>query len=189
MGFTCGMELGHLREPYCARQQRFDSGGGKMILRGVLAVAIMFVSGGLSAVPVTAATAEPTLVGRSILAAEATAPAPFPGIPNEDPAPAPGSTQPVGGFSALIDAPGDDTYFAMPDNGFGSKANSRSFLLRLYRVRTEWETVRGGEGEVEILDWITLHDPDHRVPFEIVTEETSERLLTGGDFDIESVRA
>jgi hypothetical protein len=158
-----------------------------MSLRAAVAAVIIAVSG-VSIGPATAVTDQPTLEARAILPAEATAPAPFPAVPDTDPAPAPGSTQPVGGFSALLDAPGPDTFFAMPDNGFGSKANSRSFLLRLYRVRADWETVRGGEGDVEILDWITLHDPDHRIPFEIVTEGSSDRPLTGGDFDPESVR-
>jgi hypothetical protein len=130
----------------------------------------------------------PTLVGRAILPAEATAPAPFPAVPNTDPAPAPGSTQPVGGFSALIDAPGKDTYWAMPDNGFGAKANSRSFLLRLYLVHADFETAHGGGGEVQIIDWITLRDPNGEIPFAIVNGGTQDRLLTGGDFDIESVR-
>ena len=131
---------------------------------------------------------EATLVKRAILGAEATAPAPFPGAPNTDPAPAPDSTQPIGGFSALLDAPGKDTYWAMPDNGFGSKANSRSFLLRVYRVRADWETAHGGGGRVEILDWITLRDPDELIPFAIVTEGSEQRLLTGGDLDLESLR-
>src|SRR5689334_4336843 len=65
-----------------------------------------------------------TLEARAVLPADASAPAPFPGAPDTDPAPAPGARQPVGGFSALIDAPGRDRYWAMPDNGFGSKANS-----------------------------------------------------------------
>ncbi|MFP5364502.1 MAG: esterase-like activity of phytase family protein [Thermoleophilia bacterium] len=131
---------------------------------------------------------EPTLVGRALLAPDASAPAPFAGAPNTEPAPAPGARQPVGGFSALLDAAGRDTFWAMPDNGFGSKANSRSFLLRVYRVRADFETARGGSGEVEILDWITLRDPDGRIPFEIVEEGTRERLLTGGDLDLESMR-
>ena len=130
---------------------------------------------------------DPSLVGRAILPAEATAPAPFSGAPNAEPVLAPGSRQPVGGFSALLDAPGKDTFFAMPDNGFGSKANSRSFLLRVYRVRADFETARRG-GDVEILDWITLRDPDRKVPFRIVNEGTGRRLLTGADFDIESFR-
>ena len=132
--------------------------------------------------------AEPTLEARAILPADASAPAPFPGAPDTEPQPQPGARQPVGGFSALIDAPGRDRYWAMPDNGFGSKANSRSFLLRLYEVEADWETARGGDGEVEIEDWITLSDPHRRVPFAIVNEDTRDRLLTGGDFDIESVR-
>lgn len=142
----------------------------------------------LAAPPAAGPTAVPTLEGRALLAPDATAPAPFPGAPNTDPAPAPGSTQPVGGFSALIDAPGRDTYWAMPDNGFGSKANSRSFLLRVYRVRTDLRTARGGSGNVEVLDEVTLRDPDGRIPFGIVNGATSERLLTGGDLDLESMR-
>ena len=140
------------------------------------------------AAPAAAAPADPTRPGRARLPAAATAPAPCPGVPNPGRAPAPGSTQPVGGFSALNDAPGKDTYYAMPDNGFGNKANSRSFLLRVYRVRADLATARGGSGDVEILDWITLRDPDRKIPFRIVSEGTSERLLTGGDFDVESFR-
>jgi len=135
----------------------------------------------------TAAATEPRLEARAILPAEATWPAPFPGIPNTDPAPAPGSTQPIGGFSALLDA-GDGELWAMPDNGFGNKANSRSFLLRVYKVRPNWETRRGGPGTVTVRKAITLRDPDLKVPFPIVNESTPERLLTGGDLDIESLR-
>jgi glycerophosphoryl diester phosphodiesterase len=135
----------------------------------------------------TAEAREPTLEARAILPADATWPAPFPGVPNTDPVPAPGSTQPIGGFSALLDA-GNGRFWAMPDNGFGNKANSRSFLLRVYLVRPNWETARGGPGTVTVLDAITLHDPDLKVPFPIVNEGTPDRLLTGGDFDIESVR-
>jgi glycerophosphoryl diester phosphodiesterase len=139
------------------------------------------------ALTATAEAAEPRLDARAILPADATWPAPFPGVPNTDPAPAPGATQPVGGFSALLDA-GHGRFYAMPDNGFGNKANSRSFLLRVYTVRPHWETRRGGSGRVEVLDAITLRDPDLKVPFPIVNETTSERLLTGGDLDIESMR-
>jgi hypothetical protein len=136
----------------------------------------------------SAVAAEPSLEGRALLAPDATAAAPFAGAPNSEPAAAPGARQPVGGFSALLDAAGRDSFWAMPDNGFGNKANSRSFLLRVYRVRADFETARGGAGDVEILDWITLRDPDRRVPFTIVNGGTRERLLTGGDFDIESMR-
>ena len=141
-----------------------------------------------AAPPAALAHSEPELVGRAILPADASAPAPFPGAPNTEPAPAPGARQPVGGFSALLDAPGRDTFYAMPDNGFGTKANSRSFLLRVYRVRADFETRRGGDGDVAVRDWITLSDPRRKVPFPIVTEGSRDRLLTGGDFDPESLR-
>jgi glycerophosphoryl diester phosphodiesterase len=148
------------------------------------AVALAGVPGPALAAPVD----PPALEARALLPADASAPAPFGGVANTDPAPAPGATQPVGGFSALLDATGRDTFWAMPDNGFGSKANSRSFLLRAYRVRADFERSHGGDGDVDILDWITLRDPDHRIPFAIVTEGSADRLLTGGDFDIESMR-
>lgn len=134
-----------------------------------------------------ASAAEPRLEARAILPADATYPAPFNGVPNTDPAPAPNATQPVGGFSALLDA-GNGDFWAMPDNGFGNKANSRSFILRLYKVRARWRTEYSGRGDVQIRDQITLSDPDEKVPFPIVNEGTPERILTGGDFDIESVR-
>jgi hypothetical protein len=151
---------------------------------------ILLAAGALAlvATPAAASLDEPSLEGRAILPADAIAPAPFPGTPNTDPAPAPGATQPVGGFSALLDFPGRNLFLAMPDNGFGNKSNSRSFLLRVYLVRANFETARGGDGDTQILDWITLRDPGRHVPFEIVNEDTPQRLLTGGDFDIESFR-
>jgi hypothetical protein len=130
---------------------------------------------------------DPTLKGRAILPAEATWPAPFPAVVSTDPVPAQGSVQPAGGFSALLKGP-RDTYLAMTDNGFGSKANSRSFILRVYQVEPDWKTARGGSGDVEIKRAISLRDPDERIPFALVTEGTTERYLTGGDFDIESFR-
>jgi hypothetical protein len=164
---------------------RFPARMSRLLPASVVAATVALA---LSPLAVADERRDPSLEARAILPADAVASAPFPGVPNTDPAPAPGSTQPVGGFSALLDAPGKGVFFAMPDNGFGSKANSRSFLLRVYRVRADFETARGGDGEVEILDWITLRDPRERVPFAIVNEGTEKRLLTGGDFDIESMR-
>src|SRR3954451_19327088 len=76
----------------------------------------------------SAHAAEPKLEARAILPADASFPAPFNGVVNTDPVLAPGSSQPVGGFSALLDA-GNGDFYAMPDNGFGRTANSRSFIL------------------------------------------------------------
>ena len=150
----------------------------RLLTAAVLAAAIA---------PATAAAAEPRLEARAILPADAGFPAPWPGAPNAEPVPGSNATQPVGGFSALLDA-GDGRFWAMPDNGFGSKANSRSFILRLYKVTPRWETKWSGNGRVNLNSAITLRDPDYKVPFPIVREGTEERILTGGDFDIESVR-
>ena len=94
--------------------------------------------------------------------------------------------QVIPGFSGIIDN-GDGTFWAMPDNGFGAKNNSADFLLRLYHVEPHWETPAGGAGEIEIISFISLRDPNGRIPFPIVNGSTPERLLTGADFDIESV--
>jgi len=92
----------------------------------------------------------------------------------------------IPGFSGIVDN-GDGTVWAMPDNGFGTKANSADFLLRLYRVRPRWETAGGGSGEIVVGRHISLRDPDRLIDFPIVNGATEERLLTGADFDVESV--
>jgi glycerophosphoryl diester phosphodiesterase len=94
--------------------------------------------------------------------------------------------QVIPGFSGLADN-GDGTFWAMPDNGFGAKTNSADFLLRLYLVQPAWETRKGGPGTIEIERFISLRDPNRLIPFGIVNDTTADRLLTGADFDIESV--
>jgi len=76
----------------------------------------------------------------------------------------------------------------MPDNGFGTIENSTDFLLRLYHVTPDWETAAGGSGEIVVDDFISLRDPNNVIGFPIVNEDAPERLLTGGDLDIESVQ-
>src|SRR5918999_787485 len=61
----------------------------------------------------------------------------------------------------------------------------RDFLLRVYRIRPDFETAAGGSGSVDVLGFIQLRDPDGKVPFALFR---ADRLLTGADFDIESVR-
>ncbi len=73
----------------------------------------------------------------------------------------------------------------MPDNGYGAKTNSSDFLLRLYRIAPDFETDEGGSGTVDVRSFIQLRDPDAKVPFALTR---SDRLLTGADFDLESVR-
>jgi glycerophosphoryl diester phosphodiesterase len=98
----------------------------------------------------------------------------------------PFSGQPVQGFSGVQFADGDRFWF-MPDNGFGQKGNSADYLLRIYQVDPSFQGAEfTGNGGVTLGNFIQLRDPDGKIPFEITNEGTSDRLLTGADFDIES---
>jgi hypothetical protein len=95
--------------------------------------------------------------------------------------------QPVQGFSSIRpDRARPGWWLVLCDNGYGAKANSADFLLRIYSVKPDWRSVAGGSGTVEVGRVIQLSDPDRRVPFRLVQEHTPERWLTGGDFDPES---
>ena len=95
--------------------------------------------------------------------------------------------QPVLGFSAVVPL-GNNEFYAMPDNGFGSQKNSPDFLLRVYRVSADMRDKRGGRGTLAIHpNFIQLQDPNKKINFLIVNENTPGRLLTGADFDIESM--
>ncbi len=91
-------------------------------------------------------------------------------------------SQPVQGFSSIW--PDDDGWFwALADNGYGTRLNSPDFLLRIYRVRPVFEDKRVEIGE----RFIQLRDPDRQLAFHLVNEGTPERLLTGADLDPESM--
>jgi len=96
--------------------------------------------------------------------------------------------QPVQGFSAVLPGPIDGSYYFMPDNGFGNKANSPDTLLRVYAVLPEFRHASGhgvvGNGRVYPLDvdsgaplssyntrsFISLRDPDHQLGFALVAD-------------------
>jgi len=135
----------------------------------------------------TTSTARNELVGFASLPADtfATGPAAGAGISaNGRSGPFPG--QPVQGFSGVQFAPNaDGAFWFLSDNGFGSKTNSGDYLLRIYQIRPNFRTASGGDGTVAVESFVQLSDPDGRVPFPIVNE--TSRLLTGADFDIESM--
>ena len=135
-----------------------------------------------------AADDPPGLVARAVLPAATFAPGPvsgklisgglvggfFPG-------------QPVQGMSSLVDA-GDGTFLSLADNGYGSLDNSADFNLRVYRLRPNFKTAHGGAGNMEVESFIELHDPARLIKFAIVNQFTPDRVLTGADFDVESLR-
>lgn len=95
--------------------------------------------------------------------------------------------QPVQGFSAALKND-DGSYMAMSDNGFGTQDNSADYLLRIYKLKADFKTKSKGTGQVKVQSFIQLRDPNKRIPFYIVNGNTAERLLTGADFDPESMQ-
>jgi glycerophosphoryl diester phosphodiesterase len=97
----------------------------------------------------------------------------------------------VQGFSAVLDNR-NRTFLTMSDNGFGSLENSADYYLRVYIIRPKFVQVEqsGGlnSGSIQIEGYIELHDPDQHIPFAITNHFTQERVLTGADFDIESMQ-
>jgi hypothetical protein len=150
------------------------------------ALAVGAVLAGLTSLAQAADDREATLLARAILPADAYQPGPPSGafISPDNGVTTPFPSQPLPGFSAVLDA-GHGEFWAMPDNGYGSKANSGDFLLRVYRIRPDFETARGGSGSVAVLGFIQLRDPDGKLPFALFR---ADRLLTGADLDIESLR-
>ena len=169
-----------------------------------LAIARVFVL--IAALAVSGPAGAQTLEGFASLPADTFAPGPTSGqlIP---PPPPNGRTtpffdaQPIQGFSSVLGVSNGD-FLAMPDNGFGAKENSPDYVLRVYRISPNFRTRHGGRGAIDVKSYITLRDPDCRIDFPIVADADfypgssipvdsriqRKRWLTGGDFDIESVR-
>jgi glycerophosphoryl diester phosphodiesterase len=128
-----------------------------------------------------------TLKGFASLPADTFAPGPASGklLTGTNGRAIPFAGQPVQGFSAVQFADVYGNYWFMPDNGFGAKANSNDFLLRIYNANPSFQGL-GGDGTVKVGNFIQLADPDKKAGFSIVNNNTTDRLLTGADFDIES---
>ena len=98
--------------------------------------------------------------------------------------------QPVQGFSGVQFANPGSRFLLMTDNGFGTKADSADYLLRIYEVDPNFAGAERGNTSVSVGteegSFIQLSDPNHLIPFDIVNEQSADRLLTGADFDIES---
>jgi glycerophosphoryl diester phosphodiesterase len=160
-----------------------------------LAVTVpMLVAGAASPSPAGGPSHDPVLVARAVLPVETYAGPPESGwfvIPGEgirNGIHFPLAEQPVEGFSGIVDGRDRGEILAMPDNGFGGKANSVDFLIRAYHLRPDFKTADGGSGTVEVGDFISFRDPRHQIGFPIVNEGTEARLLTGGDIDPESLQ-
>jgi glycerophosphoryl diester phosphodiesterase len=140
----------------------------------------------------TTATAETTLVGRAILPAETFTTGPTSGrslkgtdtngvtVPFKD-------QQPVQGFSSLVPME-KGRYLALADNGFGKIENSADFELRVYTIHPQFRSVAAPEaGTITVESSITLTDPERKISFPIANQWGPQRILTGADFDLESM--
>lgn len=152
------------------------------------------------------------LIGRAVLSADTFAPGATTGLFKKTNRTTPFiNAQPVQGFSAAIAGSRKGTYLVISDNGFGAKANSPDYVLRIYAVEPDFTTgkvfpvnVQTGERlqSFNRQSFTELNDRNRKVNFSIVADLTSypnstnsvskvikdNRLLTGGDFDIESFR-
>ncbi len=109
------------------------------------------------------------------------------GLINQQPVPF-SNKQPVQGFSAVLNNY-DGTFMALSDNGFGSLENSADYNLRIYKIKPNFKTILGGkDGSVEVLSYVELRDPNGLIPFAITNHFSDSRVLTGADFDIESIQ-
>lgn len=90
----------------------------------------------------------------------------------------PFADQPIQGFSGIA-RNNDGSFDVLSDNGYGAKANSGDFVLRIHRVIPDF-----GTKAVDVVGGINLTDPSSLVPFPLTR---SDRVLTGADFDVESI--
>ena len=115
---------------------------------------------------------QPRLVGRAVLPTSTPTPARrraarfFAGRTSSTASRSRSPSQPVEGFSAIVEGREPGEWLAMPDNGFGAKANSRDFLIRAYWIRPDFKTAAGGTGGVEVggLHLVPRPQRRHRLP-------------------------
>jgi len=124
--------------------------------------------------------------------------------------------QPIPGWSGLL-ANADGTFTALPDNGYGSKANSSDYIIGVYDTSVDFKLTGDGTnvpGSIENLAFIPFNDSlgllrngagvDLAITADLVNYRSGNgfgvdsgaavdptivagRLLTGYDFDVESI--
>ncbi|MFC3893251.1 esterase-like activity of phytase family protein [Lentzea rhizosphaerae] len=156
-------------------------------MRRTLAVSLTLLTVTTLATPTTAAPQpaprQATLTNFAFLPAETYLPGSEPSGAALGTSPINGITppfadQPIQGFSGLV-RNSDGTFDAISDNGYGTKANSADWLLRINRIAPDFST-----GAVDVVGGITLTDPRGHIPFPLTRPD---RVITGADIDIESV--
>jgi hypothetical protein len=186
-----------------------------MLLRRVSSLALVIAS----STGVAHAQVPHQLTGWASLSSTARTPGPSSGqfiAPTLGVVPPFAGQQPIPGWSGLI-ANADGTFTALPDNGFGSKANSGDYVLGFYNASIAFKTVGDGTstpGSITNNSFTAFNDRnrvlangagvDLLITADLVNYRTgggfgsnsgvpvdaaivAGRLLTGYDFDVESI--
>lgn len=88
-------------------------------------------------------------------------------------------TQPVQGVSSIAPGPGRNLWWALSDNGYGTRENSADYLLAIYLFEVD--------ARVTLLERIELTDPQRYFPWRLTRGDDPTRTLTGADADPESM--
>jgi hypothetical protein len=87
--------------------------------------------------------------------------------------------QPVQGVSSIAPGPGRNLWWALSDNGYGTRDNSAGYVICIYLFQVD----RG----VRQLERIELRDPQRHFPWALTRTDDPTRTLTGADADPESM--
>jgi hypothetical protein len=91
--------------------------------------------------------------------------------------------QPVQGISAMI-PDGAGTWFALSDNGYGTRQSSADWQLVVNRIDPRFGQPGTPAPAPAVLETIVLSDPDHQVPWRIVCDPTVGDPLPAFDFNV-----
>ncbi|NOT43273.1 MAG: esterase-like activity of phytase family protein [Acidobacteria bacterium] len=119
--------------------------------------------------------------------------------------------QPIPGFSGMAPTRRNGRYVALPDNGFGAQGNSADFVIGFYEITPHFKTRGDGttsRGPVTVHRFTPFSDPRGLLDATYITDGPvysrlayyptgvqipvdpaiqDGRLLTGADFDVESI--
>ncbi len=188
----CGVQIGYLATSDAGNVElsssaRTHSGGNMRPAWTVIAVFILGAAAGAGGAAATATSDEVShqqarLVARSVLPSATfragsppsgaffTAQNRIDAAANGVPAPATGAvfdSQPVQGVSAVIPA-GHGQYWALADNGYGTRDTSADWQLPIYRM----DLGLGTRPAPQLVETVLLSDPNHYVPWKTVCDPT-----------------
>lgn len=91
------------------------------------------------------------------------------------------AAQPIQGFAA-VRARADGTFWALADSGHRARPYREDVRLVFHHVYIDWHS-----GTARLLSALPLHDPDRKLPFPIVSDNTSSRVLTNADLNLDGM--